>query len=153
MSDAEILAMGAQIKTITAPNAALLLWVTMPRLDLGMDVLKTWGFRFTTTAFTWVKTTKAGAPATGPGYYTASNPEIVLLGVKGRMKPVKRLVNSVILTPRREHSRKPDEVRDRIVQVFGDLSRVELFCRHPAPGWDSFGNELDGRDIREVLAV
>lgn len=153
MSDAEILALGSQIQAISERDCALLMWATMPRLPLAIEVLEAWGFRYATNAFTWIKTNpKSGTPFTGPGYYTASNAEICLLGVRGKMPPAKRLVNSVILAPRREHSRKPDEVRERIVQVFGDLPRVELFCRYPAPGWDSFGNGVDGRDIREALA-
>lgn len=155
MTDAEILALGESVKTIADTNAALFLWATMPRLPLAIKVMEAWGFRYATNAFTWIKMNpKSGTPFTGPGFYTASNAEICLLGVRGRMTPARRLVNSVILAPRREHSRKPDEARDRIVQVFGDLPRVELFCRFPAPGWDAYGNQLegDGRDIRESLA-
>lgn len=153
MKDSEIIDMAQNINAISDKDCALLLWATMPKLDVALEVIKAWGFRYATTAFTWIKTTKSGKPATSPGYYTASNTEIVLLGIKGRMPPAERLVNSVILEPRREHSRKPDEVRERIVRVFGDLPRVELFARYPADGWASYGNAVDGQDIREALKV
>lgn len=153
MSDQEIIDLGEKIKQITAPNAALFLWATMPRLPLAIAVLEAWGFRFATTAFTWVKTTKQGTPATGPGFYTASNAEVCLLGIKGKMPPAVRMVGSAILAPRREHSRKPDEVRHRIELMYPEAKRLELFCRFPAPGWDVIGNQLeDAKDVREALA-
>ena len=65
------------------------------------------------------------------------------MGIKGRMKPVSNKVSSVIIAPRREHSRKPDEVRTRIVELFGDVPRVELFARQKTEGWDVWGNEVD----------
>lgn len=80
-----------------------------------------------------------------------SNAEVCLLGIRGKMKPVSNAVSSVIISPRREHSRKPDEARERIVQLFGDVPRVELFARQRVEGWDQYGNDLDGRDIRDVL--
>lgn len=169
MKDAELLAMAEQVKAIADKNCALLMWATFPRLDFGIELLKAWGFRYSTVAFVWVKTTHRARekfsnwlvrwddflkllPATGPGAYTASNVEIVLLGVRGSMPPKKRMQGQLIFAPRREHSRKPDEVRERIVEIWGDVPRCEMFCRHPAEGWDSFGHGVDGRDIREVLA-
>lgn len=172
MKDQELLDMAPQIKAITDRDAAMLMWATMPRLDFGMELLRAWGFKYSTVAYVWVKTTQAAEqefkqpkllsswdeftrilPAKGPGGYTSSNVEIVLLGTRGKSITVKRLPHSqLIFAPRREHSRKPDEVRDRIVELFGDRPRVELFCRFPAPGWDAHGNHLDGKDIRESLA-
>ena len=79
----------------------------------------------------------------GMGYYTRSNAEICLLGVKG--KPLKRLSHSVrqILDNKiEEHSKKPNEARNRIVELFGDLPRIELFARQYAEGWDCWGNEV-----------
>lgn len=148
MKPSDILALRPAIDTLAADNSALFLWVVMPQLQLGLEVMKAWGYRYVTNAFTWVKTTKKGEPIGGPGFYTASNAEICLLGVRGKLKPVNHLVNSVILEPRREHSRKPDVVRDRIVRVFGDLPRIELFARQAAEGWDAIGNQLNGLDIR-----
>ena len=77
------------------------------------------------------------------GYYTRANTEICILATKG--KPLPRLsksVHQVVVSKIREHSRKPDEVRDRIVELFGDIPRVELFARQKVDGWDCWGNEV-----------
>jgi N6-adenosine-specific RNA methylase IME4 len=137
---------------LAADNCALFLWCTFPKLDQQIQLFRTWGFRYATQAFTWVKTNlRNGAPFFGPGYYTASNTEVCLLGIKGRMKPVDNTVSSLVIQPRQQHGKKPNVVRQRIVQLFGDLPRAELFAREVAPGWDAFGNEIDGMDLREYL--
>lgn len=141
MTTKQIMAM--PVKNITADNAVLFLWVTMPRLPDGLKVMQAWGFEYKTNAFTWIKTNKDGSPFFGIGYYTRSNAEICLLGVKGKLKPVSHSVHSVIMEPKREHSRKPDTARDRIVQLFGDLPRLEMFTRERAPGWAAHGLEKD----------
>lgn len=77
------------------------------------------------------------------GYYTRANTEICILATKG--KPLPRLsksVHQVVLSKIREHSRKPDEVRDRIVELFGNVPRIELFARQKIDGWDCWGNEV-----------
>lgn len=79
----------------------------------------------------------------GVGYYAKSNCEICLMGIKGKMKPISNKVSSAIIAPREQHSKKPDEVRDRIVELFGDLPRIELFARQKVQGWDSWGNEVE----------
>jgi len=78
----------------------------------------------------------------GIGSYTRSNAEVCLLGIKGKMKVISHKVSSAILSPIREHSRKPDEARERIVELFGDLPRIELFARQKFDGWDVWGNEV-----------
>ena len=127
---------------ISEKNCALVLWVTFPHLPDGMTVMKSWGFRYITVAFNWFKTNKSGTPFFGVGYYTKSNSEIALLGIKGKMKPVSNYVSQVIISPREKHSKKPDIVRDKIVELFGDLPRIELFARSKTPGWDVWGNEV-----------
>ena len=76
------------------------------------------------------------------GYYAKSNCEVCLMGIKGKMTPISNRVSSCIISPRREHSRKPDIVRERIVELFGDLPRIELFARQTVAGWDCWGNEV-----------
>ena len=79
----------------------------------------------------------------GMGYYTRSNAEICLLATRGRVLERKsRSVSSVIISHIERHSKKPAETRDRIVELFGDLPRIELFARETAPGWDCWGNEV-----------
>lgn len=132
------------IKNLADRNCALLLWVTFPRLKEGIKVMESWGFKYTTLAFSWVKTNKHNnKPFFGIGYYFKSNCEVCLLGIKGKMKPVSNKVSSVIISPRQEHSKKPDICRERIVELFGDLPRIELFARQKTEGWDVFGNQVD----------
>lgn len=131
------------VQRITAENCALILWVTFPRLKDGIRVLEAWGFRYVTVAFNWFKTNKSGTPFFGVGYYSKSNSEIALLGIKGKMKPASNYVSQVIVSPREEHSKKPKIVRDKIIELFGDLPRVELFARETASGWDVWGNEVE----------
>ena len=91
------------------------------------------------------KTSKNGKPSWGMGYYTRQNTEICLIGVKDkkhRIKPLVRNVLSVVHSERREHSRKPDCIRNFIVEICGDIPRIELFARQHAEGWDCWGNEV-----------
>lgn len=128
---------------IVADDAFLFLWVTMPLLQQGLDLFPKWGFTYKTIGFTWVKKNKkAGSLFWGMGNYTRSNTELCLLGIRGKPKRVSASVHSVIESPIRSHSQKPDEVRDRIVQLCGDVPRIELFARNNTEGWDVFGNEV-----------
>ena len=130
------------ISEITADNCALIMWVTFPKLSDGLKVMEAWGFSYVTVAFNWFKATKQGKPFFGVGYYTKSNSEIALLGIKGKMKPISNFVSQVIISKRENHSKKPDIVREKIVELFGDLPRIELFARTKADGWHSWGNEI-----------
>lgn len=128
---------------LAARDCALFLWVTDPLLDRGLEVLRAWGFRYTTIAFTWAKRTRTDAAwHLGTGYYTRANPEICLLGIAGRIGlPKSRAVRQLIVEPAREHSRKPDRVRTDIEAMF-DGPYLELFARSTRPGWSSWGNEV-----------
>ena len=135
------------VKDICADKAILFLWVTFPRLEQSFKVMQSWGFEYYGLGFDWVKMSKNGKPSWGMGYYTRQNTEVCLIGVKKdkakRLKPLSRGVLSVIHSERREHSRKPDEVREKIVEICGDLPRIELFSRQHIDGWDCWGNETD----------
>ena len=76
------------------------------------------------------------------GYWTRANSEICLLATKGKPKRISKSVHSVIISKIREHSRKPDEVRNKIVELCGDMPRIELFARQSVDGWDCWGNEV-----------
>lgn len=131
------------VPKIADKDCALFLWVTFPFLDRQICLFDKWGFSYKTLGFSWIKTNaKNGKPFFGIGYYAKSNCEICLLGVKGKMKPVSNAVSSCVISERREHSRKPVEVRERIVRLFGDLPRIELFAREQVEGWDCWGNEV-----------
>lgn len=132
------------VQKISENDCALFLWVTFPKLKEQLDVFESWGFKYVTLGFSWIKTyKKSGTPCFGIGYYTKSNCEVCLLGIKGKLKPIANTVSSCIISERREHSRKPDEVRERIVQLFVDLPRIELFARQKQEGWDCWGNDTN----------
>lgn len=141
------------IAALCNPNCVLFMWVTFPCLSQGLELGKAWGFTYKTVAFTWVKTNRNNTNAfIGMGYYTRANAEIVLLFTKG--KPLERKakdVSQVLISPRSRHSEKPNEIRKRIVRLFGDVPRLELFARQSTSnatenifeGWDVFGNEVE----------
>ena len=143
------------VRSLADENCMLFMWVTFPLLREGLEVISAWGFQYRTLAFSWIKTNKRQnlKQATwfptdpdfyfGIGYYTKSNCELCLLGVKGKPFKVSDSVSSVIIAPIGRHSEKPAEARKRIVHLCGDIPRVELFARKQAPGWDVWGNEVD----------
>lgn len=133
---------GMPVGDLMAKDAVLFLWATYPLLDVGIDVLKAWGFTYKTVAFTWVKIGASGKPSFGCGSWTRANPELVLLGVRGKMKRVDAGVPNLLMAPRMRHSAKPPEIRDRIVRLMGDRPRLELFARDHTPGWHVWGNEV-----------
>lgn len=140
------------VEKIAADDCVLFLWVTFPCLLEGISVMQSWGFTYKTCGFCWVKRNKrADSYFLGLGFWTRSNAEICILGTKGRPKRVSKSVPQVCNARIMEHSRKPDEIRDRIVELCGDVPRIELFARQRYEGWDCLGYETDGRDIREAI--
>lgn len=132
------------IQNISDKNCVLFLWTTFPYLEEQIKLFKHWGFKYKTLGFSWIKTNqKNNKPFFGVGYYAKSNCEVCLMGIKGQLKPVSNKISSVIISPRREHSRKPDEVRCKIVELFGNLPRIELFAREKVEGWDVWGDEVE----------
>ena len=87
----------------------------------------------------------------GLRHYTRSNAELCLIATRGHLKRIGKGVRQLVVSPIERHSKKPDCVRDRIVELMGDVPRIELFARECAPGWTALGNEIDGRDIRDAL--
>ena len=130
------------VGNISNNNCVLLLWVIDPMLPQAFEVIKAWGFKYKTVAFTWVKENKNEGYFTGLGYWTRSNPEMCLLATKGKPKRISKSVRQLVIDKRREHSRKPDRIRNDIVELCGDLPRIELFARQQAEGWDNWGNHI-----------
>jgi len=131
------------VGNIADNDCALFLWVTMPKLNECWDLIRQWGFNYKTVAFTWVKKNKkADSWFWGMGRWTRANAELCLLATKGTPKRISASVHSVIDTPIEEHSKKPLEVKKRIVQLMGDIPRIELFARQKTDGWDVWGNEV-----------
>lgn len=139
-----------------ADDAVLLLWTTDPLLEKAFDVIRAWGFTYKTVGFYWAKLNKVNGEAkfdersffTGLGFWTRANPEPCLLATRGRPKRRAADVRKLVISPRREHSRKPDEVYERI-EALCDGPYLEMFARSSRPGWDSWGTETglldDGR--------
>ena len=131
------------VNEIAADDSYLFIWVTYPNLLEGLETIKRWGYTYKTCGFSWIKKNKkADSIFWGMGYYTRANNEICLLATKGKPKRFSRSVHQVVIEKIREHSRKPDRIRNDIVELCGDLPRIELFARQKADGWDSWGNEL-----------
>jgi N6-adenosine-specific RNA methylase IME4 len=151
MSDADIL--NLPVGKIAAQNAYLFLWVTNNHLPLGFQCLKTWGFSYKTT-FTWLKTTKDSTSKEiklriGVGHYGRSCTEHFLVATKGKPRSFTSLgltdIPNVILAPRTDHSRKPEEffaIANRLSDVLGG-SKIELFARSRREGWEAWGAEVE----------
>ena len=131
------------IKAVKSNNCALFLWSTMRHLPQAITLMDKWGFEYRTVAFVWIKTSQKGNINHRLGYWTLSNAELCLLGISGHPRKVNNKIRSVYLLPREGHSKKPQLFRDKIVELFGDLPRIELFARQKVDGWDCWGNEVD----------
>jgi len=145
------------IRQLCEKDCKLFLWVTPPCLIEGIKTIQSWGFEYKTIVFTWVKTNKrqdltqlSFLPKDridrffGIGHWTASNVELCLGGLlpNGRLNRQSKAISQIVLSPRREHSRKPNEIREKIVQLCGDIPRIELFAREKTEGWDVWGDEV-----------
>lgn len=132
------------VKKIAAENSVLFLWSTAPQLPAALEILTAWGFTYKTVGFTWIKQNKkTDGIFTGMGLYTRANAEFCLLATRGKiLERRSHSVKSVIISHIEQHSKKPDEARDRIVTLFGNIPRIELFARQYADGWDCWGNEV-----------
>lgn len=145
MTDEQILSL--PVSSIAADDCYLFLWATCPRLDFSIEVIQAWGFKYKTVAFNWVKRNKkSDSWFWGLGHHTRSNSELCLLGVGGKPKRVSKSVHQIVDTSIEMHSKKPDVVRERIVQLCGEVPRIELFARQTSPGWDSVGFDV-GSDL------
>lgn len=154
------------VSNIADKDCVLFLWVTFPLLQEGLETIKRWGFTYKTCGFNWVKKNKiADTYFWGLGYWSRSNSEICLIATKGTPTRVSKSVHQVCETVEdyedfpttisdakiMGHSKKPEAVRNKIVELCGDLPRIELFARETFDGWDCIGNEIDGQDIRDVI--
>jgi N6-adenosine-specific RNA methylase IME4 len=145
--------MALPIETAAAKDCALFLWTVDSMLPQALAVGEAWGFAYKTVAFVWAKerdTSMARLLAEpnqrrfpiGTGYWTRANPELCLLFTRGRPRRVSAAVRKLVIAPRREHSRKPDEIRGHIEQLVAG-PYLELFARSRAPGWDAWGDQTD----------
>tara|TARA_R100001443_G_scaffold4755_1_gene13337 strand:- start:1 stop:429 length:429 start_codon:yes stop_codon:yes gene_type:complete len=132
------------IENIADKDCILFLWTTDSHLLEALEVMKSWNFNYKTIGFTWVKKYNTGAYCYNFGAYTLKSTEICLIGLKGKLKNLKKSnnVKGLVFAERTKHSKKPNEIRKRIVDLCGDISRIELFARQRVEGWDCWGNEV-----------
>ena len=144
MTSIELQDMGTKIKEISDKNCILFMWATYPMLADALWLIGEWGFEYKSIAFQWLKLNKKnGKPFYGLGRWTRGNTEPCLLATKGKPKRISASIFQLIQTPRGRHSEKPAIVRDKIIELMGDLPRIELFARQKTEGWDVWGNEVE----------
>ena len=133
------------VASIAADDCLLAMWWVPPMPQEALDVVRAWDFTLKTMqGFTWHKLSKTGkADHFGMGNWTRANAECCLFAVRGRPKRICAAVRSLIVAPVGRHSEKPEEARQRLVQLLGDVPRVELFARTASPGWAVWGNEVE----------
>ena len=135
-----------------ADDCVLLLWTTDPLLEKAFEVIRAWGFTYKTVGFYWAKLRKPeplyndSCFFTGLVFWTRANPEPCLLATRGKPHRLSAYVRKLIVSPRREHSRKPDEVYARI-EALCEGPYLELFARSSQPRWDRWGLDADIREI------
>lgn len=121
------------VERIADKNCILFMWATFPKLQEALATIKAWGFEYKTIGFCWVKRNKNGSWFKGIGFYTKSNSEVCLIATKGKppKKSVHHTVSQLVETVREEHSKKPDEVRKRIVSSFRLFAPIiEEYANH-----------------------
>jgi len=130
---------GLPLGSISDKNSMLFMWVVSPMLDDGIELMKKWGFKYSTIAFIWHK------QRANPGHYTMSECEICLVGRRGKIPTPRgaRNVRQFLSEMRGKHSAKPIEIRKRIELMFPTQTKLEMFARQSAVGWDAWGNEVE----------
>lgn len=136
------------VRDIATDDALCFMWATFPNIGQALAVMAAWGFQYKTAAFVWIKKyQKSNKNFMGMGAYTRANAEVCLLGISSKTKAKEcvrsHAVQQVIEAPIEKHSKKPDIVRDRIIELCGDVPRIELFARQKVEGWDCWGNEVE----------
>jgi N6-adenosine-specific RNA methylase IME4 len=131
------------VESICSDDCALFMWWVDAMPQEALDLVKAWGFTIKKmSVFDWMKETKTGKPFFGMGFWTRAGSEDCLLAVRGKIRPVSHSVRQVVTAQNTRHSEKPAVVRDNIVDLMGNLPRIELFARQRVDGWDAWGNEL-----------
>ncbi|MCR5855973.1 MT-A70 family methyltransferase [Mesorhizobium sp. J428] len=138
MDEAEISAL--PVAHLAGGDCLLFLWSTWPHLPMAMRVMSAWGFSYKTGG-AWVKRTPTGKPVFGTGYLLRSATEPFLVGTIGEPATRSKSVRNLIDALRREHSRKPPEIREMVTRLIPDRFACELFAREPWPGNDVWGQE------------
>lgn len=117
------------VAELAAPDSALFLWATFPQLPEALRLIRAWGFTYKTVAFVWLKQNrKSEGWFYGLGFWTRGNAEVCLLATRGHPRRQAANVHQFIISPIREHSRKPDEAREKIVALMGGRTPCGAVC-------------------------
>jgi N6-adenosine-specific RNA methylase IME4 len=145
------------IEELAAEDCCLFIWITWPNLVGAVQTIDSWGFKYKTCAFNWMKG-HAGqielfqeevTPLMKMGYWTRASSEVCLLATRGKPKRINADVRQGIIAPIRQHSRKPDCVHERIERLVAG-PYLELFARQSRPGWTTWGNETTKFDRPDI---
>jgi len=130
------------VKDLAAPQSHLYLWVPNALVSVGLQVMEAWGFTYKTNLI-WYKVRKDGGPdRRGVGFYFRNVTEMVLFGVRGRLRTLQpgRTMPNIMISMKREHSRKPDQLYP-IIERCSPGPYIELFNRVPREGWTCWGDQ------------
>lgn len=118
-------------------DCVLFMWVTVPFLDTGIDLLRKWNFTYKTCCI-WDK------EIIGLGYWFRNQHEILLVGIKGDVSPPmpENRHPSVYQEKRGKHSKKPDYYYEIIENMFPHKSKIEMFARDKRQNWAVWGNQV-----------
>jgi N6-adenosine-specific RNA methylase IME4 len=145
--------MSLPVSQVARARAHLYLWVPNALIPEGFEVMRRWGFTYKTN-IVWYKTRKDGGPdGRGVGFYFRNVTEVILFGIRGvnnRTLDAGRRQTNIIVSRKREHSRKPDE-QYRIIERCSPGPYLEMFARHEREGWTQWGNEAP--DAAEQLRL
>lgn len=138
------------VRDLLADDCVLFIWICWPQLLDSLEVIKAWGLTYKTCAFAWIKANTQQVDLfrddadvrVGNSYWTRANSEVCLLATRGKPKRLNADVRQGIIAPRREHSRKPDGIHERIERLVAG-PYLELFARQQRPGWTVWGNETE----------
>ena len=138
------------VAAIAAKDCVLFMWICWPTMHRAIGIMESWGFTYKTCAFAWMKANGSQVDMfsddipvqIGTGYWNRSNSEVCLLGTRGQPKRINSDVRQGIIAPRREHSRKPDGIHERIERLVAG-PYLELFARQQRPNWTVWGNQTD----------
>lgn len=125
---------------LAAPDCIMFMWAIWPKLDTAMQLMRDWGFTFKTGG-AWHKTTSTGKTAFGTGYILRSACEPFLIGTRGSPRTMSRAIRNIIVSERREHSRKPPEMRAMVEKLLPHAWCCELFAREPWAGQEVWGDQ------------
>jgi N6-adenosine-specific RNA methylase IME4 len=141
------------VAQLAAPQSHLYLWVPNALILEGLEVMRRWGFTYKTNII-WYKVRKDSGPdRRGVGFYFRNVTEMVLFGVRGRLRTREagRRQPNVVISQKRGHSRKPDQLYE-IIERCSPAAYLELFARHARAGWTQWGDEIAPERMRLVGA-